>query len=183
MPPSATNERFTHELVQCQHRLFGYILTVVAHPELAHEVLQRTNVVLLEKRESYEPGTNFIAWACRIAYFEVLAERRDAGRDRLRFSDAFMSAVADQIAAREPEADARHRALHRCLDELNPNHRDFIDRRYNRSERVDDIAKEVGRTAGAVSAALYAARKALADCIRRNTEVDREHPRDAEASS
>lgn len=166
------NEVFTRELVQCQHRLFGYILTVVANAELAHEVLQQTNVVLLEKRDGFEPGTNFMAWACRIAYFEVLARRRDTGRDRLRFSDAFMDAIAEQVVEREPDADRRHVALHRCMEKLNANHRDLIDRRYTKDQAVNEIAAQLGRSANAVSAALYAARKALADCIRKTVEAD-----------
>lgn len=171
-PTSDPNEVFTRELVQCQHRLFGYILTVVANAEVAHEVLQQTNVVLLEKRDAFEPGTNFIAWACRIAYFEVLARRRDTGRDRLQFSDAFMESVATQVVERESGAEQRQRALHRCMQKLNANHRDLIDRRYHKDEAVHEIASRVGRSANAVSAALYAARKTLADCIRKTVEAE-----------
>ena len=61
-------------------RLYAYILQMLPNRADADDVLQRANLVMWTKREELVEGSNFVAWAARIAYFEVLtcANRRPA---------------------------------------------------------------------------------------------------------
>ena len=75
-------EEFVRELVCHQNTLYAYILTLLPDRDLASDVLQETCIEAWQKAEEFTKGSNFLAWACRIAHFKVLACRRDLGRGR-----------------------------------------------------------------------------------------------------
>ena len=70
------HDQFVLEIIAAQSRLYAYILSLVLNREKARDILQQTNLVLLEKEREFEWGTNFGAWASRVAYYEVLTDRR-----------------------------------------------------------------------------------------------------------
>ena len=42
----------------------------------ADDILQETFLTVSRKAESFEPGTNFVAWACGIARLKILEHHR-----------------------------------------------------------------------------------------------------------
>ena len=90
-------DEFVRLLAQNQRRLFIYVHTLVPHHADAEEVLQNTNLVLWREFGTFQPGTNFAAWSCRVALNQVLAWRKKRQRDRLQFSDEFLTTVADEV--------------------------------------------------------------------------------------
>ncbi len=64
----------------CQDRVYTYTRTLLPNAENARDVLQETNIVLWRKRNEFKPGTDFVAWACKVAYYQALSFLRDAGR-------------------------------------------------------------------------------------------------------
>ena len=103
------------QLTENQRALYVYILGLVANPTDADEVLQEANLVLWRKAVEFQPGTNFAAWAFRVAHFEVLAFRKRRGRERLSFEPELMETLAAESAARADSFEARRRALAQCL--------------------------------------------------------------------
>ena len=94
-----------------QSRIFAYIQSLVLDAEQASEILQGTNVVLWQKTDEFEPGTNFVAWAFRIAHFQILAHRKKQQRERLVFDDDMVGQLA-QVAERVDESfELRQRLL------------------------------------------------------------------------
>jgi RNA polymerase sigma-70 factor (ECF subfamily) len=51
--------------------LRGYLLCLVPRWADAEEIFQRCTVLLWEKFDQFEPGTDFEAWACNIARAQV----------------------------------------------------------------------------------------------------------------
>ena len=131
----------------------------------ASDILQQANLVLLEKESGFSHGTDFFAWAARVAYFEVLADRRRRVRDRHLFNDEMLSIVADKSSRVAGALDDRADALRDCLAALAAEQRDLLSRRYRPGGSVNEIAKSLGKTPGAVSAALHRLRNALLDCV------------------
>src|SRR5262249_7281661 len=118
--------QFAQELTALQRPLYVYITKLVGRPADAEDVLQEVNRVLWEKLDEYRPGTNFAAWASKVAYFEVLTYRKRQARQRLRFSDATLELLADEAAADAERESEERQALHRCLDKLPPGDRELI---------------------------------------------------------
>ena len=60
-------ETFIGHVMEHQRELYAFILSMLPNLTEADDVLQETNMVLWRKREEFEPGTNFGAWARTVA--------------------------------------------------------------------------------------------------------------------
>ena len=90
-------------LTGVQQQLTRYVRTLVPNRSDAEEVLQETNLFIWRHAGEYQPGTNFAAWACSIAHYQVLTHRKRHARSRLCFSDT----LVEQLAATAAEASTR----------------------------------------------------------------------------
>ncbi|MEO0530695.1 MAG: sigma-70 family RNA polymerase sigma factor [Planctomycetota bacterium] len=161
------HEGFVLLVINSQNRLYAYILSLVLDKERARDILQQTNLVLLEKESGFTHGTDFFAWAARVAYYEVLADRRRRVRDRHLFSDELLAVVASESLKAAGAIEERAEALRHCLSKLSSKNRDLLMKRYRPEGSVADIAESLGKTPGAVSALLHRLRAGLVDCVER----------------
>jgi RNA polymerase sigma-70 factor (ECF subfamily) len=167
IPPERVEE-FVRLLGQHQRRIFLYVMCLVPNRTEAEEIVQDTTLVLWREFARFQPGTNFPAWACRVAFHRVLAWRKKKQRDRLEFSPAFLDAVAEETSAEAERLEERSEALGRCIEKLPADHRELLQRRYHDGQSVEDMAREVGRTVEAIYRALSRIRHALHDCVTRS---------------
>ncbi len=167
--PERDSSHFADLMAGNQPRLAGYIRALIGDDQAAKDVLQETNVTLLKKSRDFTVGTNFMAWAFRIAYFEVLTWRRSRGRDRLSFNNEIVESLAETIEEISPEYEDRLAALRNCLPLLPERQREIVERRYLRAESVQEIAKDLGFKANAASQLLFRARLNLLKCIHQST--------------
>ena len=133
----------------------------------ADDIVQATAMVAWEKFETFEEGTDFLAWASRIAKYEVLMLRRTRGRSPLRFSSDFVEAVAEETAAGSAEFSNRNSALAECIGEIAPRHRRLIELRYRDGLSAGEIAKELGKSIEAIYKATLRVRASLVECVER----------------
>lgn len=158
-------ESFIELLTGAQSAVFGYVMSICHDPSLAKDIVQETNLTLWRKAEDFEEGTNFTAWACRTAYFHVLNHRRKQSREQLVFDEDVFDYLAERQEARSQHTDERLEALRACISALPPQQRDLIDRRYLPGATVQAIAKDDGKSEGAISQALFRIRTALQKCV------------------
>ena len=159
------DEQIVQLISRHQRRLFVYLLGLLCSRELAEDALQETNTVLWRKRSRYEPGTNFFAWACQIAFFEA-CKARDARRRKMPvFSEVFLKGVAPELLAAAEASDGLMAALRDCVKELGDRDRDLIDRRYDDGATTRTVAASVGRSTDAVYKSLGRIHQKLFDCI------------------
>ncbi len=163
-------DEFALNVINIQSRLSAYVYSLILDEESTREILQRTNVVLLEKRDEYETGTNFSAWAFRVAYYEILAARRDYQRNRLLYDDELLAAVAVTAESETLKIDGRLDALLHCLAALPAEQREVVLGRYQPGGSVKEMAEKMKRTPAAISNALYRVRTQLMNCIRRTMD-------------
>jgi RNA polymerase sigma-70 factor (ECF subfamily) len=147
-------------------RVYAYILTLVANWADAEDIFQETSTTLWEKLGEFEPGSDFGAWACRIAYFKALSHsqiRRALGS----FDEIFFEAVQAESKEMGDELEARFLALQQCLAKLATRDRELITLRYHRNRTPQEVADGVGRSVAAIYKALRRIHDALFDCIQR----------------
>ena len=161
--------RFADLMADHQPRLGAYIRSLIGDEHSSKDVLQDTNVTLLKKSSDFQAGTNFTAWSFRIAYFEVLTWRRRMGRSRLTFDNDLVESIAAAVEEVSPGYEKRLSALTHCISRLPERQREIIERRYLKSESVQDLATEMGFKANAASQLLYRARAALLKCVTQQT--------------
>jgi RNA polymerase sigma-70 factor (ECF subfamily) len=164
-PSSERIDAFVRLLGQNQRRVFLYVMTLVPNWNDAEEIVQETNLVLWREFGQFALGTNFAAWACKVAFHQVLAWRKKKQRDRLEFSPAFVDAVAEEAAATADRLEQRSQALAGCIAKLPEGQRQMLRLRYSDGLPIEVVAKQVDRTVEAVYRALSRIRQALHACV------------------
>ena len=162
-----TIDAFVRLLGQNQRRIFLYVMSLVPDWNDAEEIIQETNLILWREFARFQPGTNFAAWACKVALHQVLAWRKRVRRDRLEFSPVFLEAVADEASAASEVLDERAQRLARCIERLPPEHRQLLRLRYSDGLAIDAMSRQLERTEDAVYRALSRVRRALHECVTR----------------
>lgn len=162
------SKEFIKLLTEAQSSILGYIMTLIPDRARARDLLQETNLTMWKKAADFEEGTNFVAWACRIAYFHVLSFRRKMARDRLVFDDEVLDYLAEREEAIVVQGENdRARALKECLEKLPKHQRELIEERYGPGGSVKTMARVRNRTEGSISQTLYRIRHALQVCVER----------------
>lgn len=135
-----------------------------ASPDVG-DVLQETNLVLWTKREKFEIGTNYLAWAFTIARYEVKKYRsyRKRAAD-LRFSEKFIEA----FSCLEPPAGLHEdylRSLEGCLSKLSDKERELVNYRYTPGYSLRKLATDHEISPGTLRSSLFRIRQTLRTCI------------------
>jgi RNA polymerase sigma-70 factor (ECF subfamily) len=152
-------------MTQNQRRIFGYIYTLVPDRHDAEDILQETSLVICEKFDQFAQGTDFVAWACQIAYWEVRRARQKFARSKVVFDQAAVDAIAHTAAEMAAEVSLRREALGTCLGKLHPRDRELVLTRYEPGCGVEEAARRSGRSLEAAYKALGRIRKLLLDCV------------------
>jgi len=165
-------EAFVRELLAAQGAIYAYIVSLVPKRNDADDVLQQTNTTLLRKAAEFPEIDNFTGWACRVAYFEVLAYRTRNQRDRILFDDRLVELLAEEATRVATGIDRRREALRDCLATLSPSRRELVMKRYGAACSMDDLSKETGRPVGSLYQTLYRIRVRLLECIQKRMVVE-----------
>lgn len=148
-----------------QYQIHRYLLTLVPNPHDAEDLYQQTNLFLWREFHRFEEGTNFVSWACAVAYHEVMAWRKRMSRDRLVFTDDFLAAVSSEFVRSADQIEIRSQALVECVEKLPAHHRELLQLRYGEQRQIEAIADKLGRSIDAVYRALSRIRRTLFDCV------------------
>lgn len=168
-PEPSADSPASHQLqvqrlfVKHQSIVKAYILSMLPSLPDAEDVLQETFLTVSAKCGSFEPGTNFIAWACTIARFKVLEARRRLNDPRA-LTDEAIEALAEDV----PEPlffEEQIDAMRNCLERLAPRARQIVWLRYHGGLSCEDVGRQVGWGAAAVRVALAKARNVLRTCV------------------
>ncbi|MDG2124126.1 MAG: sigma factor, partial [Verrucomicrobiales bacterium] len=101
-------EDFLKLFLRHERAVFAYIHSMIPSRADAEDVLQEVSLTLFEKFGDFEMGTDFRAWAFRVAYFKVMQARQRYARSKLVFDDAIVAAVAAVAEEFGGEHDRRH---------------------------------------------------------------------------
>jgi RNA polymerase sigma-70 factor, ECF subfamily len=153
-------------------RLQFYVTALLPTANDAADVLQEVSMVLWRRFETFELGTNFFAWACKIARFQVMKYRERQGRSTRLFDNSLLEKLAADAADENVVSQVPLRALENCLGKLSEVDRSLIRRRYQPGMTVQQIAADHGRSANALSKSLGRIRRALLECIDRTLALE-----------
>jgi RNA polymerase sigma-70 factor (ECF subfamily) len=169
--PGATRD-FVDLMTQHQGRLYGYLLSLSADPDAANDILQEANIVLWKQWRQFQSGSNFTAWAFRIAHFQFMAYRQRQLRDKTLFSDDLLATLASEAREVDQWHAERSAALEKCLERMPDRSREAIRLRYADELKVSDMAEILQRSANAVYQILFRARQWLIECVQKDGLTD-----------
>jgi RNA polymerase sigma-70 factor, ECF subfamily len=159
------HKRLMALMTRHQRQIFSYIYVLVPNRSDAEDLLQETSLVICEKFHEFEEGTDFVAWACQIAYWRIRYSRQKFARSKVVFDQEIVDVVAQTADCLAEELDDRHEALGRCLQKLHPRDRELLTARYEPGGGVEEAARRSGRTVKTAYKALARLRKLLLDCV------------------
>jgi RNA polymerase sigma-70 factor (ECF subfamily) len=166
--PGASGD-FVELMTQYQGRLYGYVLSLSGDPDAANDVLQEANIVLWKQSSQFTPGSNFKAWAFRIAHFQFMAYRQKKIRDKVLFSDELLSMLASEAKEIDERHEERAAALEQCLERMPERSREAIRLRYADELNVSQMAEKLQRNSNAVYQILFRARRWLIECVQKDS--------------
>lgn len=153
---------FEELLVSQQQALLNYIKSVVQNHHEAEDVLQKTNLILWQKRDRFEVGSSFKAWAFTIARLESFNQIRRRSRDQRVFSNPELldSPATGPGSADDCKADTL-KALRACLRRLPDRDRELLLTRYGSDRTLGEYARNLNRSPGTLKARLFKIRENL----------------------
>lgn len=164
---NAKVELFVSLLARHDRSLGLYVISLCPQLAEAEDVLQDVKLYMWNNFHKFAPGTNFVAWAKRIAFYTVLTHRKKKARQPKLLGDDFIQAVADDLEQRHEELEQRHALLSDCLRKLGARDREMLTLRYTQRLEIGSLAERLGRTVTAVYRHLSRIRQALHDCVTR----------------
>ncbi|HBO44021.1 MAG TPA: RNA polymerase [Planctomycetaceae bacterium] len=172
MSDSPRTEEYVRLWTTHGQQVYAYILSLVANRADAEELFQDVSMTLWVKFDQFIPGSDFRAWAYRVALNKVGSFQQLRRHRTLLCTSEALEMVDQAILAGVGRLDAQHDALADCLDKLTPRDRDLIDRRYRQGTSPKAVAEQVGRSATAVYKALSRIHNTLLDCVQRATVTE-----------
>lgn len=164
--PSENNRDFLALLLPSQQSLRNFIYSI--HPEAGDldDIMQDTAISLWEKFDTFDRSREFLPWAMRLAYFEVLRFRKKRTRDRLVFSEELVEILAGE-APEDDYAEPVRQALDSCLCRLDQRSRAVIEARYAKGASISDLATARRESVHRLYRTLEKVRGLLVACVRR----------------
>jgi RNA polymerase sigma-70 factor, ECF subfamily len=172
--PDPKTEQFLKLLGSHERSLFTYIFALVPTWGDAEEVMQRLRIRIWQQFDRYDAEKPFDAWARAVAYYLVLAYRKEKGRKRELFSERILEEVSIQFENTLLRANERRDALLTCMGKLDDRKRDLIATYYMSSHRqsTEVLAADLSMTPNALRQALFRIRRALLDCVERTMRIE-----------
>ena len=160
-------EEFIREITRHQPTIGAYLRVLLPSQVDSQDVLQEVNITLWNKRRQYRAGTNFKAWALKIAKYHALNESRRARKraDAFVFDDDILEDLAGSGLITPSLLDERMAALRVCIQKLRPQDRELLDARYYDDASIEKFARLHKRNPGTIRAVLRNIRKQLRKCI------------------
>jgi RNA polymerase sigma-70 factor (ECF subfamily) len=160
-------EEFIELLTRHRHQIFNLIFCMVQSLPDSEDVFQQTTMALWNKFDDFQTGTDFAAWASRVARYRALNFIRSKRRERVLFSEGLIAQLAECRFDSAEMQDARLQALASCREKLSQADQMLLSVCYGGRGTIRESAKLVGRPVGAVYDSLSRIRGALFDCIER----------------
>jgi RNA polymerase sigma-70 factor, ECF subfamily len=168
--PALTPERqeeFVRLLNGAHALLLRYVMSLVANRHDAEDVMQRASVVMWRRFGTFETGTDLVAWATTVAFYEVRNFQRVTGRSRLEFDDDLMQTLAAEPAQHVRQWSPRMEALEICVEKLDPAQRALVEAIYTQGIEMGEFARQQGCAAQTIYNKLNFVRRGLAECVQR----------------
>jgi len=169
--PTPDTEAYLRLLTQHDRWLATYVYSLVASAADAQDILQEVKVTMWKQFARFEQGTNFRAWARKIATNQILNYRRAVQKlPNAQLEEQFIEVVAAEIDRRAEVLDRKADALRVCLRKLPEAHRKIVVWRYYEDCGVEEIAAKSERSVEAVYRLLSRVRCVLNECVSRQLE-------------
>lgn len=174
-PSTDASSEFLGHMLKNQRAIRNYLFSLHPHVQDLDDLVQQTALTLWREFGRYDASRDFLPWALRVSYFEVLRLRKNQTRDRLVFTDDFIELVSTEFAE-EAAAGPQRQALEICLARLDERSREVLMARYSQNATVKGLASRLRVSSHRLYRMLESARASLVACVRRHLYLTNDPP-------
>lgn len=160
--------RFAYLMMTHKDALYRYLMSLHPWVDEVDDLMQDTAMTLWKKIDEYDTDRDFLPWALRVAYFEVLRWRKHMRKRRFVLSEDLVNKLSTSASEQEDLDEARLLALQDCLAKLPLEQRDVVRQRYASKGTLKELAGQMSVSVHKVYHVLDDAREALVDCVEKN---------------
>ena len=173
-PPHERHAEFVEALTASHSRLLGYLRGMLGRRQDAEDVLQQASLLMWRKFSDFEAGSDFMAWASTICFYEAKNFIRIAGRSPLHFDDALLDILASERLDDLPSRVHRLDALDSCLAKLQDPEQQLIKAAYNNGtpNAIATLAAQMNRAPQTLYNKLNILRRQLGECVQRTLQEE-----------
>jgi len=169
---SREGQRFVELLGAHERELFGYIFSLTANWDDSQEVMQRLRIRVWEQFARYDQERPFGAWARAIAYYLVLAFRKERSRQREYFTERVIQLLDEAYAKSNEVVGQSREALVECLAKLPANKQKLVTDYYSPGGAAE-LVRTLGMTANSLRQSVHRIRRTLYECVQRKLRAER----------
>jgi RNA polymerase sigma factor (sigma-70 family) len=164
---SESNNTFENELAKIQLNLYNFIKSKVYAHHDAQDIVQKTNLIICSKRDSYRKG-ELQQWSNRIAEFQIKAFFTNHKRNKVFCCENIPDNVSSCISYNSNNSKdyaAKYKILLSAIESLPKSMKYIAYLRFVKSLPLKEICKHSGRSIGAVTSTINRAKKALSNIV------------------
>lgn len=158
-------DQFTSLYSRHERYILRFIASMLGQPDDAEDILQETARKLWKQFENYDSSKDFLPWACTIARYEVLSFWKRQKVRRKYFTEDVMELLADDWQGREHERQAQTHALKNCVEKLEFEDREILNKRYESTLTLKDLAGSLKQSPNSLYKKLQRIKRSLFKCI------------------
>ena len=148
-------------------KIYNFILMFVPNHSDADDIMQETSIVMFEKFNSFQKGSDFLAWARVIAKYQVLNFLKKRRREKVVFSPEMIDLIEQESRERVEKQDDWIDILRKCVSLLPRADRQLIKIRYYEELGVKVIANRFGCSFQKIYRNMSRIHNSLLRCVRR----------------
>ena len=161
-------DEFVDLLQRATGQILAYLNALLLNFNDAEDVFQESCVVLWQKFDEFQSGTNFLAWALRIARYKAMDFQKSRARRNAPWKQELqLSLISDMAASKDIANDAGLDTLAECMKKLDAGDLQLIQVCYGDGVPVQQVAAELSRSPQSVHNSLRRIRLTLLACIER----------------
>ena len=165
-------QEFIRLLVAGQSRIYAYVMAVIGNRNDADDIMQETTSKMWQKFDTFESGTDIVAWGVAIARYRIMEFRRKQRKDaRIRFSEKTFIELEQESKSRLDDIDEYVNSLKNCVEKLPAHDKSLVVLRYEQGLSVKDISLRMSRTVQNVYYHLSRIHSLLLKCVKSSVEI------------
>jgi RNA polymerase sigma-70 factor, ECF subfamily len=170
--PQALHEEFVTLLTASHGKLLGYLMSLLGRWHDAQDVLQRSSLLMWQKFEAFESGSDFVAWASTICFYEAKNFQRLAARSPFQFDDELLDTLSIERLDDLIHHEQRMGALEHCLQQFAEAQRQMLCSAYSAHGGIAALAEKMNRAPRTLYNKLSHLRRMLAECMLRRLQEE-----------
>lgn len=164
---NARHEEFVTLLTGSHEKLLGYLMSLLGRWHDAQDVLQRASLLMWQKFGTFEQGSDFVAWASTICFYESKNFQRLAARSPFQFDDDLLATLSIERLDDLAQHELRMEALEQCLQQFAEAERQMLRAAYAQLGGITTLAAQMNRAPRTLYNKLNHLRRLLAECVLR----------------